>query len=145
MYGTTAKDFDPAGAFTETASFSAALEAGNIHLCTGLCEREMMRSEFCLCLRSEQFLCKLFQSSLQVSKRDILVNYKSLNLMEGRGMGCIYFIGTEYTTRCDHTDRKLAFFHSTCLYRGSLRTKEDGIVDEKGILLISRRMILRYI
>lgn len=61
---TAAQDLDPAGSFTETASFASALEAGNIHLCAWLCEREVVGTEFRLSLRSEQFFGKLLQSTL---------------------------------------------------------------------------------
>ena len=145
MNGTATEDFNPAGTFTETAAFSAAFKAGNINLCTRLCKREMMWSEFCLCLRSEQFLCKLLQSSFKICKCNILVDDKTFNLMEGRRMCRIYFVRTEYTSRCDHTDRQFALFHGTCLYRGSLRTKKNRIIDKECILLISCRMIFRNI
>ena len=38
MNSSAAKDFNPAGAFTETAAFSAALEAGNATSALWLCE-----------------------------------------------------------------------------------------------------------
>ena len=60
-------------------------------------------------------------------------------------MSCIYFIRTEYSSRCDHTDRQLSFFHGTCLNRRCLGTKKYGIIDKESILLVSCRMILRNI
>ena len=117
MNHTTAKDFNPAGAFAETAAFSSTFEAGNINLSAWLCEREMMRTEFGFCLRSEQLFCKLLKRSLKVCKGNVLINNETFNLMEGRRMCCIYLIRTEYTTRCDHTDREFALFHLTCLNR----------------------------
>ena len=84
MNHTTAKNFNPAGTFTETAAFSAAFEAGNINLSARLCEREMMRTELGLCLRSEQLFCKLLKGSLKICKRNVLINNKALDLMEGR-------------------------------------------------------------
>ena len=60
-------------------------------------------------------------------------------------MGCIYFIGTEYTSRCDHTDRQFTFFHNTNLYRRSLGTKYDLVIDVESILLIFCRMVCRNI
>ena len=122
MYHTTAEDFNPSGAFTETAAFTATLEAGYVYLSTWLSEWEMMGSEFGFCLRSEELLGKFLKSSLQIRKCNILINNQTFDLMEGRRMCSIYFIRTEHTSRCDHTDRKLAFFHSTCLYRGGLGT-----------------------
>ena len=84
MNHSAAKDLDPAGTFTEAASFSSALEAAHIYLCAGLCEREMMGTELCLRLRSEQLLCKYFQSSFQVSEGNVLVDHKTFDLVEGR-------------------------------------------------------------
>ena len=63
--------------------------------------------------------------------------------MERRRMCCIHLIRTEYTSRCDHTNRKLALLHLTCLNRWCLGTKQNGIIDKESILLISCRMILR--
>ena len=145
MNHTTAKDFDPAGTFTETAAFSAAFEAGNINLCTWLCKWEVMWSEFCFGFWSEKLFRKYFKSSFQVCERNIFIYYKALNLMEGWRMSCIYFIRTEYSSRCDHTDRQLSFFHGTCLNRRCLGTKKYGIIDKESILLVSCRMILRNI
>ena len=145
MYHTTAKDLDPARSLTETATFSTTLKAAYIYLRTGLCEWEMMRTEFCLRVFSKQLFCKLFQSSFQVSKGNILVDNKTFDLMEGRRMSRIHFIRTEYTSRRDHTDRQLAFFHDSCLYRRCLSTKHNVLVNIESILLILCRMICRNI
>ena len=145
MNGSAAQNLDPSGAFTETAAFSAAFKAGYVHLCAWLCKREMMRTEFCFCFRSEQFSCKLLKSSFQICKSNIFVNYKALDLMEGRRMGSVYLIRTEHSSRSDHADWQLAFLHGTGLYRRCLRTKQNGAVNKKCILLISCRMVLRNI
>ena len=58
-------------------------------------------------------------------------------------MGCIYFVRTEHSSRRDHTDRKLALFHHTCLYRRCLGTKYDIFINVKCILLVFCRMIFR--
>ena len=60
-------------------------------------------------------------------------------------MGGIHFIGAEHSSRRDHTDRQLSFFHNTGLYRRCLGTEQDRIIDEKSILFVSCRMILRDI
>ena len=60
-------------------------------------------------------------------------------------MGGIHLIRTEHASRCDHTDRQFALFHGTGLYRGSLGTQTDLIVNEESILFISGRMSLRDI
>ena len=48
-------------------------------------------------------------------------------------MGCIYFVGTENASRGNHTDRKFALFHYTCLNRGGLGTQYDFFIDIEGI------------
>ena len=95
MNGTASQDLDPAGAFAETASFASAFEAGYVHLSAGLCKREMMGTEFRLCLRSEKLFGELFQGSLKIRESDMFVNDHSLDLMEGRGMCGVYLVGTE--------------------------------------------------
>ena len=59
-----AQDLNPARTLTEPAALAAAFETGHIHFCAGFCEREMMGTEFNLCLRSEQLFCKLCQRAL---------------------------------------------------------------------------------
>ena len=80
----------------------------------------MMGTEFYLGIFSEQLSGKLCQGSLKVCKGDMLVDHQSLDLVEGGGMGGIHFIGAEYTSRSDHTDRRLLFFHDPGLYRRGL-------------------------
>ena len=60
-------------------------------------------------------------------------------------MSCIYFIGPEYTSRCDHTDRQFALFHHSNLYRRCLCTKYNFVIDIECILFIFGRMICRNI
>ena len=60
-------------------------------------------------------------------------------------MCCVYFIRTEHSSRCDHTDRKFPLLHDTCLYRRSLRTQYNILIDIESILLIFCRMICRNI
>ena len=83
MHHAAAEDLDPAGSFAEAASFSAAFETAHIHLCARLCEREMVRTEFRLCLCTEQFFGKHLQRSLQICKGNVLVDDKPFDLMEG--------------------------------------------------------------
>ena len=51
-------------AAAETAALATTLEAGNIYFCTWLCEWEVMRSEFNLCIFTKEFLCEQRQSTL---------------------------------------------------------------------------------
>ena len=76
---------------------------------------------------------------------NIFINHQSLNLMEGRGVGGIHRIGTEYSSRTNHADRRLMGLHVSCLHRGCLGTKQNVGIDVEGILFISSRMSLRNI
>ena len=145
MNGTAAQNFDPSGTLTETAALSAAFEAGYVHLRAGLCKREVMGTEFRLRLRSEKLFREFLQCSLQIREGNMFVNDHSLDLVERRRVGCVHFVGAEYSSRRDHTDRQLSFFHNTGLYRGGLGTEQDGIIDEKSILFVSCRMVLRNV
>ena len=145
MYHPASEDLNPAGTFTESTSFASAFEASHIHLCTWLCKREMMRSEFCLCLFSKQLFCKHFQCSFQICKGNIFIDHKTFNLMEGWRMCCIHFIRTEYSSRCDHTDRQLALLHHSRLNRRSLCTQHNVLIHIKGILFIFCRMPIRNV
>ena len=60
-------------------------------------------------------------------------------------MCCIYFVRTEYTSRCDHTNRKFSLLHHTGLYRRCLCTKYDIFINIESILLILCRMICRNV
>ena len=110
MNCSTAKDFDPAGSFTETTAFSATFEAGNINLCTWFCKWEVMWSEFCFVSGPKSSFANTSRVPFKVCERNILIYYKAFDLMEGWRMSCIYFIRTEYSSRCDHTDRQFTFF-----------------------------------
>ena len=145
MYHTAAQDLDPARALAETASLSAAFEAAHIHLRAWLREREMMGTEFRLCLRPEQLLCEYLQGSFQIREGNMLVNDQSLNLMEGRRVGSIHFVGTEYPAWRDHSDRQLSLLHDTCLHRGGLGTQHNIFINIESILLVLCRMIRRNI
>ena len=117
MYHTAAENLDPAAALAEPAACAVALEAGDIHVRAGFGEREMMRAELGFRIRPEQLAGKFSQSSLKVREGDILINNQSLYLVERRRMRCVHFVGTEYTSRRNHTDRQLSLFHHTRLHR----------------------------
>ena len=145
MYHTAAQNFNPSGTFTEAAALPAAFETTDIHLCTWLRKREMMRTEFCPRLRSEQFLGKYLQCSLQIRKRNVLIYYQPFDLMKGRRMRRIHLIGTEHPSRRDHTNRQFSLFHHTGLHRGCLGTQHNFFVNIERILLVLCRVIRRNI
>ena len=145
VYHTAAQDLDPAAALAEPAALTTAFEAAYIYLGAGLRKREMMGTELGFRLGSKQLLGKLLQRTLQIRKGNILVHNQTFNLMEGRGMGCVHLVRTEYTSRSDHTDRQLSFLHHTCLAGRSLGTQHDVFIDIEGILLVLGRMSFRNI
>ena len=77
MYHAAAKDLNPSGAFAEAASFASAFEAGNVHFGRRFRRWEMMRTELCLCIRTEELFCENIKSTLQVCHGDVLVDYKT--------------------------------------------------------------------
>ena len=83
VYHSASEDFDPTGAFAETASFAAAFEAGNVYFGAWFGEWEVVRAELSLGFGSEKFFCEYFQCPFQVSEGNVLINDKSFDLMEG--------------------------------------------------------------
>ena len=77
MNHAAAEDLYPAGALAEAAAFSAALEAGYVHLRARLCEREMMGTELGLCIRPEELFCKYLQRSLKIGAKEMFLSMTS--------------------------------------------------------------------
>ena len=105
----------------------------------------MMRSEFHLCVLPEQLPRKFGKRPLQVRKGDMLIDHQPLDLMEGRGMGRVHLVGTEYPARRDHADWQFPLLHLMHLRGGRLRPQQDIPGNIKGVLLILCRMIRRNI
>ena len=127
--------------FAERAAFSTALEAAYIDLNARLREREVARTETCLNFASEDRLYELVQHTLKVAECDLLIHNKTFHLMEHRGVGRVT-VGTEYTSRCQHLDRRLLRVHDTDLSRACVGTEQDIFRYIEGILHISCRMVL---
>ena len=106
----------------ERAAFSAALEAADIDLNARLREREIARAETCLYVAAEDRLYKLVEHTLKVAERDLLIDNKAFHLVEHRGVSRIT-VGTEYTSRCQHLDRRLLRIHHTDLSRACMGTE----------------------
>ena len=145
MHHAAAEDLDPALALAEPAALATAFEAGDIHLCGRLREREMVRTEFGFRPLAKQFFGKYIQSPLQIGKCYPLVDHKPLDLVEGRRMGRIHFIRAENTPRRDHADRQLSLFHNPGLNRRCLSPEKYVVRDIEGILLILCGMVGRDI
>ena len=105
----------------------------------------MMRTELNLCVLSEKSLCKFLKRSFKVCKCDILVDNKTLYLMECRRMCGIHLIWTENSARCYHSYRKLSFLHLMYLNWRCLRTKKYILCNIECILFIFCRVVVRDI
>ena len=116
IYNAAAKYLDPAGSFTERTAFSAAFETAYVYFYAWLGEREVGRSQSCLCAVCKNFLYKFIQHTLQIAKCNVFVNHKAFQLAEHRGMGCIA-VRAEYLTRNQHFDRRFFHIHNTDLSR----------------------------
>ena len=145
VYHPAAQYFDPSRSFAEPAAASAAFKTGNIHFCAGFRKWEMVGTELHFRLIPEQFPGKFRQCTFQIRKCNIFVDHQPLDLMEGRGVGGIHFIGAEHPSRRDHTNGKLSFFHFMHLGRRSLRPEKNISRNIKRILLIFCGVPVRYI
>ena len=104
-----------------------------------------MRTETNFCIFTKQFFRKYFQSTFQVAHCYAFIDYHAFQLVEYRGMCCVNFVRTIYSTGTYHTDRQFAFFHCTNLYGGCLCSQQDIAVDVECILFVFCRMVCRDI
>ena len=66
---------------------------------------------------------------------------KPLDLVEQGRVGGIYRVGAEYTARGNDSNGGLRFFHYTDLYRRSLGSQYDVVIDIKGVLGVPGRVV----
>ena len=104
-----------------------------------------MRAEAYARLLTEHILCKQLKHSLKVSHSDAVIDHKPLKLMEQRGVRGVHIIGAVHTSGRDYTYRRLLLFHDPYLNRGGLRAKQNVVGDIKGVLSVTRRVILRNV
>ena len=84
------------------------------------------------------------ERSLEVAHGDVLVNDKSLELMEHRRMGRIDRVGTINSSGGNYADRRLSrALHCMHLNRRGLRTEQDVVGNIEGVLRIARRVVFR--
>ena len=76
------------------AALAAAHKAGDVYLGGRLGKREVVRAEADARILAEHSAGEGLERSLEVAHGDVLVNDKSLELMEHRRMRCIDRIGT---------------------------------------------------
>ena len=65
--------------------------------------------------------------SLQIGHRHILVDDKTLHLMENRGVRSVHLVGAVNAPRANDADRRFAGEHGARLHRGCVRTQNDII------------------
>ena len=79
-----------------------------------------MRPETHLCVLAINAAHNGNQSTLEVTHSDTLVYYKTLKLVEERGVSRIDCIGAVNAAGRDNADRRLLLLHGTNLYGGGL-------------------------
>ena len=133
---------------TETTALTATDMTRDIHLCRWLCEWEVTWTETDLCIRTEHLLCEGKHYLLEVGERYVLVDIKTLNLVEEAmcaGSDCLVAVNA---TRADDADRRLVAFHRANLYRAGVAAQHDiagdvllVLLDEEGVLHVAGRVV----
>ena len=136
-----AEDLDPALALAEAASLAAAGEAGYIDLSRRLGEREVVRTEADLRVRTEHPACEHRKSSLKIAHRNAAIDHKALDLVEERRMRCINRVGAVHTSGGEDADRRALLLHYMNLNGGGLRAKQHVVRYIEGVLRIACRML----
>ena len=94
-----AEYLDPALALAHLAALAAAHKAGDVYLGGRLGKREMVRTEADARILAEHSAGEGLERSLEVAHGDVLVNDKSLKLMEHRRMRSIRSVASEASSR----------------------------------------------
>ena len=145
MHHTCAQDLDPALTLAKSATLAAASKAGNVNLCAGLGEGEVVGTEAAAGILAKLCLCKGLQHALEVAHGNALVNHKTFHLVEQGRVGSIHRVGAVYAAGGDDADRRLLYLHGSRLYGRGLRAQQDVIRDVEGILRVSCGVIFRNI
>ena len=85
---TATQNLYPTSVLAETAALTATNVARDVHLCAWLCEGEVARTQTNLCVRPEELACESEKHLLQVGERHVLINVKTLKLMEEAVSAC---------------------------------------------------------
>lgn len=95
------------------------------------------------CFRAKQFACKVKQRLLQVGKRHIFIDVKSLNLMEEAVGARRDSLVAVYASGTDDADWRLLRRHHACLHRRCVRAEQHvrRTLDEECVLHVARRMV----
>ena len=141
MHHAAAEDLDPAFALAEWTALAAALKAADINFAAGLRKGEVVGTQTDFCILAVQTLGKGLQRAFQVCHGNALVYHQTLDLVEQGRVGGIYRVGAEYTARGNDSNGGLRFFHYTDLYRRSLGSQYDIVIDIKGVLGVSGRVV----
>ena len=121
------EDFNPSCVLAESATLSATKMTGDVHFSRWFGEWEIRRTQTDFCFRAKQFTCKVEQRLLQVGKRHVFIDVKSLNLMEEAVGARRDSLVAVYASRTKHPDRWLGRFHYTALYAGCMCTQDDVV------------------
>src|SRR5579872_690199 len=144
MDHSASQDLYPARMLTDAASDASADTAVNIHLGTGLREREIRRPESDLHVLSEHLLYKKVEGLLEIREGDVLVHIQPFRLMKKTVCAGADGLIPVYPPRADDPDRGPLTLHRPCLYAARVGAKKPiGILmDIERILHVPGRVIL---
>ena len=133
----------------EVATLTATDVAGNIHLCTRLCEWEVARTETNLSICTKHFTCKGKEHLLEVGETYVLIYIETFYLMEETVSAGADSLVTVNATWAEHTDRWLMGFHIVSLVARSMAAEEHilgnivrvGLLYKEGVLHIAGRVV----
>ena len=143
IHHTATEDFNPTGMLAESATLSATKMTGDVHFSRWFGEWEIRRTQTDFCFRAKQFTCKVEQRLLQVGKRHVFIDVKSLNLMEEAVGARRDSLVAVYASGTDDADWRLLRRHHAGLHRRCVRAEQHvrRTLDEECVLHVARRMV----
>ena len=105
----------------------------------------MVGSELQLHALAVELLCECIQSALEVGECDLLVDYKTLALVEDRRMCAVHLIAAVNSAGADDGDRRLLLEHGSYLHRGCLGSQQDVVINIECIVRVSCGVSLKSV
>ena len=138
-----AEDLDPAALLADRAALAVADVAGEVHLHRGLGEREEVRAEADLDLRSHHLARKVRERRLEVGERHGLhVDVEPLDLVEVRGVRRVRRVAAVAAAGVDDADGRLAREHRADLDGRGLRAQQQLRAEPERVALVARGVVL---
>src|SRR5579859_3782344 len=119
------QQLDPAAQLTQTATFTTAFEAGDLHVCAGLSEWEKRRIETGLHVRAEERFHGVIERAFQITKGDVGIHGQTFHLVEDRRVGRVCSIGSVYFARDHYPDGRRLVQHGPDLHRRGMGAQQE--------------------